>query len=338
MSDFDVIVIGGGPGGYVAAIRAAQLGLRVACVEKRATLGGTCLNIGCIPSKALLQSSEHYAEAQHSLAQHGVKVEGVSLDLPTMMARKDQVVAANTGGVDYLFRKHKIERVLGSAAFTAPGTLAVTPADGAAPRELKAKSIVVATGSDSMPLAGVPVDEKTILSSTGALSLDAVPKHLVVVGGGYIGLEMGSVWARLGAEVTVVEFLDRIVPNMDSETGAALQKLLAKQGLKFKLGTKVASAKNGKGGVALSLEPARRSKPTPCWSRSADAPTPRVLAWSRPAWRSTIRAASSSIGISRPTFSASTPSAMSSPGRCWRTRRARKAWRSPKFSRASTAR
>ena len=249
--DFDVIVIGGGPGGYVAAIRAAQLGMRVACVEKRPTLGGTCLNIGCIPSKALLQSSEKFAEANHSFAAHGVKLSGVALDLPTMMARKDKVVAANTGGVDYLFRKHKIERVAGAASFTAPGTIAI---DGKT--EMKAKSFIIATGSDSMPLPGVPVDEKIILTSTGALSLNAVPEHLVVVGGGYIGLEMGSVWQRLGSEVTVVEFLDRIVPNMDGETGAALHKVLAKQGLQFRLSTKVAAAKPGKGGVTLSLEPA----------------------------------------------------------------------------------
>ncbi|HXE17492.1 MAG TPA: FAD-dependent oxidoreductase, partial [Stellaceae bacterium] len=233
--DFDVIVIGGGPGGYVAAIRAAQLGMRVACVEKRATLGGTCLNIGCIPSKALLQSSEKFAEANHAFAAHGVKLSGVALDLPVMMARKDKVVAANTSGVDYLFRKHKIERVSGAARFTVPGSISI---DGKT--EMKAKSFIVATGSQSMELPGVPVDEKTILSSTGALSLAAVPKHLVVVGGGYIGLEMGSVWSRLGAEVTVVEFLDRIVPNMDGETGAALHKVLAKQGLQFRLSTKVA--------------------------------------------------------------------------------------------------
>jgi dihydrolipoyl dehydrogenase len=250
VTDFDLIVIGGGPGGYVAAIRAAQLGMRVACVEKRATLGGTCLNIGCIPSKALLMSSEKYAEAGHALAQHGVKVAGVALDLPAMMARKDKVVTANISGVDFLFKKHKIERVLGAASFIAPGALAV---DG---KELKAKSIVIATGSDSMPLAGVPVDEKTILGSTGALALDKVPKHLVVIGGGYIGLEMGSVWGRLGAEVTVVEFLDRIVATMDGETGAALQRVLAKQGFKFRLGTEVTAASSGKGGVTLTLEPA----------------------------------------------------------------------------------
>jgi dihydrolipoamide dehydrogenase len=256
MTDFDVIIVGGGPGGYVAAIRAAQLGMRVACVEKRATLGGTCLNIGCIPSKALLQSSEKYTEARHALAQHGVNVSGVGLDLATMMARKDKVVSENVRGVDFLFRKHKIERISGAARFTSPDTLAVAPVNGGAARELKAKAIVIATGSDVMPLPGIAIDEKMILSSTGALALAAVPKRLVVVGGGYIGLEMGSVWARLGAEVTVVEFLDRIVPNMDTETGAALQRSLAKQGLKFRLGTKVTSAKNGADGVTLAIEPA----------------------------------------------------------------------------------
>jgi dihydrolipoyl dehydrogenase len=250
MADFDVIIVGGGPGGYVAAIRAAQLGMRVACVEKRPTLGGTCLNIGCIPSKALLMSSEKYAEAGHALAAHGVKVEGVALDLGQMMARKDKVVAANTNGVDFLFKKHKVERVPGTASFAAPGTLTV---DG---KELKAKAIVIATGSESMPLPGVAVDERTIVTSTGALALQKVPKHLVVIGGGYIGLEMGSVWGRLGAEVTVVEFLDRIVPNMDFETGAALHRVLQKQGFAFRLGTKVTGAKNGKGSVTLTLEPA----------------------------------------------------------------------------------
>ncbi|MGH6991039.1 MAG: dihydrolipoyl dehydrogenase, partial [Stellaceae bacterium] len=250
MTDFDLIIIGGGPGGYVAAIRAAQLGMHVACIEKRATLGGTCLNIGCIPSKALLMSSEKYAEAGHALAQHGIKIDGIGLDLKQMMARKDKVVAANTSGVEFLFKKHKIERVLGAAAFTAPGTLSV------AGKELKAKAIIIATGSESTPLPGVATDEKTILTSTGALALQKVPKHLVVIGGGYIGLEMGSVWGRLGSEVTVVEFLDRIVPNMDRETGAALQRVLQRQGFKFRLGTKVTAAASGKGGVTLTLEPA----------------------------------------------------------------------------------
>ena len=255
MADFDLIVIGGGPGGYVAAIRAAQLGMRVACVEKRATLGGTCLNIGCIPSKALLQSSEKFVEARDAMAVHGVGVKGVTLDLATMMARKDKVVAANTSGVDFLFKKHKIERVLDAAQFTAPDTISVGS------QALRAKSFIIATGSESMPLPGVPVDEKSIVSSTGALAFPSVPKRLVVVGGGYIGLEMGSVWSRLGAEVTVVEFLDRIVPGMDLETGTALHRTLQKQGFKFRLATKVVAAKPGAGGVALTLEPAKGGSP-----------------------------------------------------------------------------
>jgi dihydrolipoamide dehydrogenase len=258
MSDtFDVIVIGSGPGGYVAAIRAAQLGFKTACIEKRATLGGTCLNIGCIPSKALLQSSEKFAEAGHAFAVHGIKVSGVELDLPTMLARKDKVVGDNTRGVEFLFRKNKVEWVKGAAKLTAKDTLAVTADDGAQ-RELKAaKAIIIATGSDSMPLPGVEIDEKQIVSSTGALSLAAVPEHLVVVGGGYIGLEMGSVWRRLGSKVTVVEFLDRITPGMDTEVGKALERLLVKQGFAFKLGTKVVGAKTSKKGVTLALEPAK---------------------------------------------------------------------------------
>jgi dihydrolipoamide dehydrogenase len=248
---FDVIVIGAGPGGYVAAIRAAQLGMSVACVDKRDSLGGTCLNIGCIPSKALLQSSEKYADAQHAMAQHGVTVGTVGLDLKTMMARKDKVVAENTRGIAFLFRKNKVEHVKGAAKFVAPNKLDV---DG---RILEAKrAIIVATGSDSIPLPGVEIDEKTVLSSTGALALAAVPKRLAVVGGGYIGLELGSVWRRLGAEVTVVEFLDRITPNMDRELGTALQRVLTKQGLVFRLGTKVVEAKRNGKDVTLTLEPA----------------------------------------------------------------------------------
>jgi dihydrolipoamide dehydrogenase len=248
---FDVIVIGAGPGGYVAAIRAAQLGMSVACVEKRESLGGTCLNIGCIPSKALLQSSEKYAEAQHALAQHGVTVAGVGLDLKTMMARKDKVVAENTRGIAFLFRKNKVEHVKGAAKFLTATTLDV------AGRTLEARrAIVIATGSDSIPLPGVEIDEKTVLSSTGALALAAVPKRLVVVGGGYIGLELGSVWRRLGAEVTVVEFLDRITPGMDRELGTALQRTLTKQGLAFRLGTKVVEARRNGKEIILALEPA----------------------------------------------------------------------------------
>ena len=248
---YDLVVIGAGPGGYVAAIRAAQLGLKTACVEKGSTLGGTCLNIGCIPSKALLQSSEHYEQAMHSLASHGVKVSGVSLDLPTMLGRKEKVVGDLTKGIEFLFKKNKVAWLKGKATITAPGKLTV---EGVG--EIEAKSILIATGSESTPLPGVETDEKQIVTSTGALSLAKVPKHLVVVGAGYIGLELGSVWRRLGAEVTVVEFLDRITPGMDAETAKMLQRLLTKQGFNFKLGVKVVGAKQAKSGVTLTLEPA----------------------------------------------------------------------------------
>jgi len=258
---YDVIIIGSGPGGYVAAIRAAQLGMKTACIDKRPVPGGTCLNIGCIPSKALLQSSEHYEEAQHSLAVHGVKIGKVELDLKTMLSRKDEVVNANTKGVEFLFRKNKVAFVKGAAKFTAKDTLAVTGEDGKT-QELKAtKAIIVATGSDSVSLPGIEIDEKTIVSSTGALALPSVPKHLVVVGGGYIGLELGSVWKRLGSQVTVVEFLDRITPTMDSEVGKALQTSLTKQGFAFRLGTKVTGAKKDKNGITLSLDAAAGGKP-----------------------------------------------------------------------------
>ena len=246
--NFDVIVIGGGPGGYVCAIRAAQLGMRVACVEKRATLGGTCLNIGCIPSKALLQSSENFHAAGHELAGHGVVVEGVRLDLARMQARKAEVVSANVKGVEFLFKKNKVTWLKGAARIAAAGQVDV---DGVV---YGARHIVIATGSESIPLPGVTVDEKKIVTSTGALELDAVPGHLVVIGGGYIGLELGSVWKRLGAAVTVVEFLDRLVPGMDGEVGKAFERMLAKQGLKFKLSTKVTGAEATGAGVSLTVE------------------------------------------------------------------------------------
>ena len=247
---FDVIVIGAGPGGYVCAIRAAQLGMKVACVEKRETLGGTCLNVGCIPSKALLQSSEHFEEAQHKLADHGVSVGAVKLDLARMQARKGEVVGANVKGVEFLFRKNKVTWLKGEGSITAPGTVSV------AGKDYSAKHIVIGSGSESIPLPGVEVDEKQIVTSTGGLELAAVPKHLVVIGGGYIGLELGSVWRRLGAEVTVVEFLDRLVPSMDLEVGKAFERILAKQGIKTKLKTKVMGATKSKKGVTLTLEPA----------------------------------------------------------------------------------
>ncbi len=248
---FDVIVIGSGPGGYVCAIRAAQLGLKTACVEKSATLGGTCLNIGCIPSKALLQSSEEFEKAMHALKDHGVLVDGVKLDLERMQARKTEVVNANTKGVEFLFRKNKVTWLKGTGRITAPNTVDV---DGTA---YTTKNIVIATGSESVPLPSVPVDEKQIVTSTGALALEKVPRHLVVIGGGVIGLELGSVWRRLGAEVTVVEFLDRIVPGMDAEVATAFQRILQKQGFKFRLGMKVDAAAVTTDGVTLTMEPAK---------------------------------------------------------------------------------
>jgi dihydrolipoamide dehydrogenase len=248
---FDVIVIGSGPGGYVCAIRAAQLGLKVACVEKRATLGGTCLNIGCIPSKALLQSSENFEQATHGFADHGIGLGEIKLDLARMQARKGEVVGANTKGVEFLFRKNKITWLKGAAAFTGAGEIEV---EG---KSYGAKAIVIATGSDSVPLKGVEVDETQIVTSTGALELDQVPGHLVVIGAGVIGLELGSVWHRLGAEVTVIEYLDRITPGLDNEISAAFQKILAKQGLKFMLGHKVTAATPGNDEVTLTVEPAK---------------------------------------------------------------------------------
>jgi dihydrolipoamide dehydrogenase len=252
---FDVIVIGSGPGGYVCAIRAAQLGLKVACVEKRATLGGTCLNIGCIPSKALLQSSENFHQVSHAMKDHGIAVGEVRLDLARMQARKGEVVTANTKGVEFLFKKNKVTWLKGAAFFTGPHEIDV------AGTAYTAKHIVIATGSESVPLRGVAVDEKKIVTSTGALELDAVPKHLVVIGAGVIGLELGSVWHRLGAEVTVIEFLDRITPGLDTEISTQFQKVLTKQGLKFKLGSKVTGAAVSDSGVSLTVEPAKGGEP-----------------------------------------------------------------------------
>lgn len=252
---FDLVVIGGGPGGYVAAIRAAQLGLKTACVEMRDTLGGTCLNVGCIPSKALLTSSEKYHEAMHSLATHGVKLGSVTLDLNAMMAHKNKVVKDNTAGIDFLFKKNKVTRFKGKGSIAAAGKVVVTAADGKQ-ETIAAKKILIATGSDVMPLPGVTVDEKQIVSSTGALSLSSVPKRLIVIGGGVIGLELGSVWQRLGSDVTVVEFLDRLMPGMDADLASNAKKILEKQGMKFRLSSKVTGAKTDGGKVTLTVEPA----------------------------------------------------------------------------------
>ncbi len=251
---YDVVVIGAGPGGYVAAIRAAQLGLKTACIEKRPTLGGTCLNVGCIPSKALLQSSEKFEEAKHHLSAFGVVVGEARVDLPALMAHKTQVVKANTQGVEYLFRKNKIDWLKGHGRLTSPTSIAIDGPDGS--QTVTAKSIIVATGSDVMPLPGVAIDEKRIVSSTGSLALETIPKRLVVIGGGYIGLEMGSVWRRLGAQVTVVEFLDRILAGMDGDVAKQMQRILTKQGMTFKLQTKVTAATSTDSGVTLTMEPA----------------------------------------------------------------------------------
>jgi dihydrolipoamide dehydrogenase len=248
---YDIVVIGAGPGGYVAAIRAAQLGMRTACIESRGALGGTCLNIGCIPSKALLQSSEKFVEARHALAEHGIRVGEVGLDLPAMMARKDKVIGNLTRGVEFLFRKNKVDWLKGKARISAPGRVAFDNG-----QEIETAAIVIATGSESIPLPGIAIDERRIVSSTGALALDEVPRRLAVIGGGYIGLELGSVWARLGAEVTIVEYLDRILPGMDRELGPAMQRILARSGMAFRLGTRVVSGETGNEAVTLKLEPA----------------------------------------------------------------------------------
>jgi len=260
MSTYDLIVIGAGPGGYVCAIRAAQLGLKVAVVERRKTktLGGTCLNIGCIPSKALLYASEKFAEAAHDLAALGVVVDAPKLDLAAMLKHKDDTVAANVNGVAFLFKKHKIESFFGAGAIKAAGQGAieveVTAEDGAK-QTLATKNVVIATGSDSTPLPGVEIDEERIVSSTGALSLAKPPKDLLIVGAGVIGLELGSVWGRLGSKVTVVEFLDRILPGIDAEVARQFQRILQKQGFVFHLGQKVSKIEKGER-LSVTIEPA----------------------------------------------------------------------------------
>jgi dihydrolipoamide dehydrogenase len=250
-TSYDVIVIGAGPGGYVCAIRCAQLGLKTACVEKRETLGGTCLNVGCIPSKAMLQASEKYEEAEHALGGFGVKTGKVSLDLDAFLKHKDKTVESNVKGVEFLFKKNKVDWLKGAGKLTAKDKVEV---DG---KTYQAKHIVIATGSESMPLEGVEVDEDKIVTSTGALDLKKVPKKMVVIGGGYIGLEMGSVWQRLGAEVEVIEFLDRITPGMDAEVSKEMLKVLKRQGMTFRLGHKVTGAKTTKTQVTLTVEPAK---------------------------------------------------------------------------------
>ena len=252
---YDLTVIGTGPGGYVCAIRAAQLGLKVAVVEKDATFGGTCLNVGCIPSKALLHASHLFEEAGHGFAGMGIKVPAPKLDLPAMMKFKDEGVDGNVKGVAFLFKKNKIDAFIGHGRITAPGKIEVKGADGKT-QTVETKNIVIATGSDVARLKGIEIDEKRIVSSTGALALEAVPKKLLVVGAGVIGLELGSVWRRLGSEVVVVEFLDRILPGMDAEVGKQFQRILGKQGMTFKLSSKVTGVDTSGKTLKASVEPA----------------------------------------------------------------------------------
>ncbi|GAB4528129.1 MAG: dihydrolipoyl dehydrogenase [Amphiplicatus sp.] len=257
MTQYDVIIIGAGPGGYNAAIRAGQLGLKAALIEKRETrkLGGTCLNVGCIPSKALLHASELYEAASNGFAKLGIKTGGVSLDLPQMLRQKDEAVEALTKGVEFLMKKNKVDVFYGAGEIRAPGEVRVTGAAGET-TDLAAKHIVIATGSEVAPLRGVEIDEERVVSSTGALSLPAVPKRMVVIGGGVIGLELGSVWRRLGAKVTVVEFLDRILPTMDGEVSKQFLRLLKKQGMAFRLSSKVAGVEKLKTKLKVAVEPA----------------------------------------------------------------------------------
>jgi len=257
VADFDLIIIGAGPGGYVAAIRAAQLGMKVACIEKETTLGGTCLNIGCIPSKALLNSSEKYIEFKTHAEEHGIKVGKVDLDLSKLMQRKDKIVKQLTAGIGFLFKKNKITHLNGTASFIDKQNIKVKSSEELT---LSAKNFIIATGSSSMERPGITVDEKQIVTSTGALSLSAVPKTMLVIGGGYIGLEMGSVWSRLGTKVTVVEKLDRIVPTMDGEIATEFMKSLEKQGIEFKLSHKVVATKSSSKDVEVTMESEKDKK------------------------------------------------------------------------------
>lgn len=244
----DLIIIGAGPGGYIAAIRAAQLGMSVLCVDKRQSLGGTCLNVGCIPSKALLYSSQKYEDAHH-LSDYGIKTEKISLDLTKMMEQKEKVVGQLTKGIDFLFKKNKVIKRVGEAYIRSSQQVTLKTEEG--DENWHTRQILIATGSQSLSLPGIEIDEKKIVSSTGALNLKKVPKSLIVVGGGYIGLEMGSVWQRLGSNVTIIEFMDRLVPQMDHELGKVLEKSLSKQGLSFKLSSKVVGVHEKKGGKVL---------------------------------------------------------------------------------------
>ncbi len=253
--NFDVIIIGGGPGGYVAAIRAAQLGLKTACVEKRKTLGGTCLNVGCIPSKALLEISHKFHDASHSFTKLGISISAPKIDVAKMLANKNEIIAGLTGGIAGLFKKNKVTSIEGQAKFLDKNTVEVIGTDGSK-QKLTAKNFIIATGSEVTKLPGVEIDEKIIVSSTGALDLTAVPKKMIVIGAGVIGLEMASVWGRFGTEIEVVEYLDKITPAMDAEVSRNFQRILEKQGFKFRLSTKVLAVKKSANGASVEVEPA----------------------------------------------------------------------------------
>ena len=253
MEEFDVLVIGGGPGGYVCAIRAAQLGNKTACIESRGTLGGTCLNVGCIPSKSLLHASEMYNKAKNEFKDIGINTGDLSLDLTKMMGHKDKSVDGLTKGIEFLFKKNKVTYVKGHGSFKDKNTILVKDSSGST-QEIKAKNIVIATGSSVVSLPNINIDEETIVSSTGALALKKVPKKLIVIGGGYIGLEMGSVWLRLGSEVEVIEYMDHITPGMDKEISDTFLKILKKQGMKFHLSTKVLDVKKTPNGTKVTAE------------------------------------------------------------------------------------
>ena len=258
MDNFDLIVIGGGPGGYVCAIRAAQLGLKTACVESRGTLGGTCLNVGCIPSKSLLNLSENFHKAKKDFNKQGIEIEGIKLNIEKMMSNKNKSVQVLTKGVEFLFKKNKVTYIKGKGVLFSKNDIVVY--ENNKRTNYKAKNIVIATGSAVVSLPGIEIDEKNIISSTGALSLNEVPKKLAVIGGGYIGLEMGSVWSRLGSEVTVIEYLDHITPGMDREISDEFKKILTKQGIKFNMGSKVNSVKTTGTGILINFKDVKTSK------------------------------------------------------------------------------
>src|SRR5438105_11966093 len=260
MATYDLVVIGTGPGGYVCAVRAAQLGMKVAVVEKNATLGGTCLNVGCMPSKALLHASEMFEEAAHSFAKMGITVPAPKLDLPSMMNFKQQGIDGNVKGVEFLMKKNKIDVINGKGRILGAGKVEVTGRDGKA-QTVETRNIVIATGSDIARLKGIEIDEKRVVSSTGALSLEKVPEKMLVIGAGVIGLELGSVWRRLGTEVVVVEFLDRILPGMDGEVAKSFQRILEKQGMTFKLGAKVTAIDASGKLLKSQVEPAAGGEP-----------------------------------------------------------------------------